>query len=103
MTFVASYMTVFEATSRGLGFEGTLKGLRSLQRYLKGLRSLRRYLKEASRAPSKASKGLKMDSFFGDGDGGLPCSQLLLPISMLVRVFSYSPGLGQRDLRRLLG
>ena len=44
--------------------------------------------------------GSKMDSFFGDGVGGLPCSQPLLPISVLVCV---SSGLGQRDVRRLLG
>ena len=44
--------------------------------------------------------GSKMASFFGDGAGGLPCSQPLLPISMLVRV---SSGQGQRDVRRLLG
>ena len=44
--------------------------------------------------------GSKMASFFGDGVGGLPCSQPLLPISGLVRV---SSGLGQRDVRRLLG
>ena len=47
--------------------------------------------------------GSKMDSFFGDGVGGLPCSQPLLPISVLVCVISCSSGLGQRDLRRLLG
>ena len=28
----------------------------------------------------------KMDSFFGDGVGGLPCSRPLLPISVLVCV-----------------
>ena len=44
--------------------------------------------------------GSKMASFFGDGVGGLPCSQPLLPISVLVCV---SSGLGQRDVRRLLG
>ena len=47
--------------------------------------------------------GSKMDSFFGDGVGGLPCSQPLLPISMLVCVISCSSGLRQRDLTRLLG
>ena len=47
--------------------------------------------------------GSKMDSFFGDGVGGLPCSQPLLPVSVLVCVISCSSGLGQRDLRRLLG
>ena len=42
--------------------------------------------------------GSKMASFFGDGVGGLPCSQPLLPISVLVCV---SSGLEQRDVRRL--
>ena len=46
--------------------------------------------------------GSKMASFFGDGVGGLPCSQPLLPISVLVCVISCSSELGQRDLRRLL-
>ena len=47
--------------------------------------------------------GSKMDIFFGDGVGGLPCSQPLLPVSVLGCVISCSSGLGQRDLRRLLG
>ena len=42
-------------------------------------------------------------SFFGDRVGGLPCSQPLLPISMPLCVISCSSGVGQRDLRRLLG
>ena len=44
-----------------------------------------------------------MDSFFGDGIGDLPCSQPLLPLSVLVCMISCSSGLGLHDLRRLLG